>query len=58
MDLVDFADEEWVSWPEGEFCHDWLMFTLRSQGIEPRIGHFAGEHHTSSRWSRPGSASA
>ncbi|MEU3693312.1 LysR family transcriptional regulator [Streptomyces narbonensis] len=44
--LEDFADEEWVSWPEGEFCHDWLMFTLRSQGIEPRIGHFAGEHHT------------
>ncbi|MEK9518358.1 LysR family transcriptional regulator [Streptomyces sp. NPDC087908] len=46
VDLVDFADEEWVSWPEGEFCHDWLMFTLRSQGIEPRIGHLAGEHHT------------
>ncbi|MFE5795621.1 LysR family transcriptional regulator [Streptomyces sp. NPDC056503] len=46
VDLVDFADEEWVSWPEGEFCHDWLMFTLRSQGIEPRIAHFAGEHHT------------
>ncbi|MFE0644030.1 LysR substrate-binding domain-containing protein [Streptomyces sp. NPDC058877] len=44
--LEDFADEEWVSWPEGEFCHDWLMFTLRSQGIEPRIGHLAGEHHT------------
>ncbi|MER7625616.1 LysR family transcriptional regulator [Streptomyces sp. NPDC126503] len=46
VDLADFADEEWVSWPEGEFCHDWLMFTLRSQGIEPRLGHFAGEHHT------------
>ncbi|MBD0707523.1 MULTISPECIES: LysR family transcriptional regulator [unclassified Streptomyces] len=46
VDLEDFADEEWVSWPEGEFCHDWLMFTLRSQGIEPRIGHFAGENHT------------
>lgn len=41
VDLVEFADEEWVSWPEGEFCHDWLMFTLRSQGIEPRIGHLA-----------------
>ncbi|MGW0122537.1 LysR family transcriptional regulator [Streptomyces sp. NPDC003327] len=46
VDLEDFADEEWVSWPEGEFCHDWLMFTLRSQGIEPRIGHLAAEHHT------------
>ncbi|MYX73508.1 LysR family transcriptional regulator [Streptomyces sp. SID3915] len=44
--LEDFADDDWVSWPEGEFCHDWLMFTLRSKGIEPRIAHLAGEHHT------------
>ncbi|MCH0541015.1 LysR family transcriptional regulator [Streptomyces sp. MUM 203J] len=44
--LEDFADDEWVSWPEGEFCYEWLVFTLRSQGIEPRIAHFAGEHHT------------
>lgn len=34
--LEDFADDEWISWPQGEFCHDWLMFTLRGQGIEPR----------------------
>lgn len=46
VDLEDFADDEWVSWPEGEFCYDWLMFTLRSKGIEPRIAHLAGEHHT------------
>ncbi|MFJ8669942.1 LysR substrate-binding domain-containing protein [Streptomyces sp. NPDC093600] len=46
VDLEDFGDEDWVSWPEGEFCHDWLIFTLRSQGIEPRITHCAGEHHT------------
>lgn len=45
-DLEDLADDEWVSWPEGEFCHDWLVFTLRSKGIEPRIAHLAGEHHT------------
>ncbi|MFI9495943.1 MULTISPECIES: LysR family transcriptional regulator [Streptomyces] len=44
--LEDFADDDWVSWPEGEFCHEWLMFTLRSKGIEPRIAHLAGEHHT------------
>ncbi|GAA4928672.1 LysR family transcriptional regulator [Streptomyces coeruleoprunus] len=44
--LEDFADDDWVSWPEGEFCYEWLVFTLRSQGIEPRIAHFAGEHHT------------
>lgn len=46
VDLEDFADDEWVSWPEGEFCYDWLMFTLRSVGVEPRISHLAGEHHT------------
>ncbi|MFV5997519.1 LysR family transcriptional regulator [Streptomyces sp. NPDC056231] len=46
VDLEDFAEDDWISWPEGEFCHDWLMFTLRSKGIEPRIAHLAGEHHT------------
>ncbi|MFJ2914068.1 LysR family transcriptional regulator [Streptomyces sp. NPDC087228] len=46
VDLEEFADDDWVSWPEGEFCYDWLMFTLRSKGIEPRIAHLAGEHHT------------
>lgn len=44
--LGDFADDEWVSWPEGELCHDWLMFTLRSDGVEPRVSHMAEEHHT------------
>ncbi|MER8072412.1 LysR family transcriptional regulator [Streptomyces sp. NPDC094034] len=46
VDLEEFADDPWVSWPEGEFCYDWLMFTLRSKGFEPRIAHLAGEHHT------------
>ncbi|MER5772381.1 LysR substrate-binding domain-containing protein [Streptomyces sp. NPDC001985] len=46
VDLEEFADDDWVSWPEGEFCHDWLMFTLRARGIEPRISHLAAEHHT------------
>ncbi|MFB7012876.1 MULTISPECIES: LysR family transcriptional regulator [unclassified Streptomyces] len=46
VDLEEFAEDDWVSWPEGEFCYDWLMFTLRSKGIEPRIAHLAGEHHT------------
>ncbi|WP_030019952.1 LysR family transcriptional regulator [Streptomyces monomycini] len=46
VDLAELADDEWVSWPQGEFCHDWLMFTLRGQGIEPRISHMVDEHHT------------
>ncbi|MEU9357596.1 LysR family transcriptional regulator [Streptomyces sp. NPDC048301] len=46
VDIEEFADDDWVSWPEGEFCYEWLMFTLRSKGVEPRIAHLAGEHHT------------
>ncbi|MFV0130984.1 LysR substrate-binding domain-containing protein [Streptomyces sp. HMX112] len=44
--LEEFADDDWISWPEGEFCYEWLMFTLRAKGTEPRITHLAGEHHT------------
>ncbi|MFF4219533.1 LysR family transcriptional regulator [Streptomyces nondiastaticus] len=44
--LEEFADDDWVSWPRGEFCHEWLMLTLRGKGIEPRISHMAEEHHT------------
>lgn len=46
VDLAEFAEDEWITWGEGEFCHEWLMFTLRSKGIEPVIGHRAAESHT------------
>ncbi|MGW0883376.1 LysR family transcriptional regulator [Streptomyces sp. NPDC002671] len=46
VDLGEFAEDEWITWGEGEFCHEWLMFTLRSRGIEPIIGHRAAETHT------------
>ncbi|MBL1109942.1 LysR family transcriptional regulator [Streptomyces sp. 5-8] len=46
VDLTEFAEDEWITWGEGEFCHEWLMFTLRSKGVEPIIGHRAGETHT------------
>lgn len=46
VELAEFAEEEWVSWPPGEICHEWLMFTLRAQGIEPRVAHQAEEHYT------------
>jgi DNA-binding transcriptional LysR family regulator len=45
-DLAEFAEDDWVSWPPGEICHEWLLFTLRAQGIEPRVTHQAEEHHT------------
>lgn len=44
--LEDFADDDWITWGEGEFCHEWLVFTLRAGGVEPRIGHIAAETHT------------
>ncbi|MDT0343843.1 LysR family transcriptional regulator [Streptomyces litchfieldiae] len=46
VDLEDFADDPWVSWPPGAVCHEWLMFTLRGKGVEPRLIHTAVEHHT------------
>jgi len=46
VDLEDFADDDWVTWGESEFCHEWLMHTLRSKGIEPRVAHRAEEHPT------------
>ncbi|WP_217554605.1 LysR family transcriptional regulator [Streptomyces sp. GbtcB6] len=46
VDLGEFAEDEWITWGEGEFCHEWLMFTLRSRGIEPVVGHRAAETHT------------
>ncbi|MFZ3556014.1 MULTISPECIES: LysR substrate-binding domain-containing protein [unclassified Streptomyces] len=44
--LEDFADDEWITWGQGEFCHEWLMFTLRAKGVEPQVGHRAAETHT------------
>jgi molybdate transport repressor ModE-like protein len=46
IELGEVAREPWISWPRGWICHDWLLHTLRSQGLEPRIAHKAGEHHT------------
>ncbi|WP_030348322.1 LysR family transcriptional regulator [Streptomyces sp. NRRL S-1022] len=46
VELTEFAEDEWITWGEGEFCHEWLMFTLRSRGVEPIVGHRAGETHT------------
>ncbi|MDH6545802.1 LysR family transcriptional regulator [Streptomyces lavendulae] len=46
ISLAEFADDDWISWNEGQFCHEWLVFTLRGTGVEPRIAHIAEEHHT------------
>ncbi|MBT2452874.1 LysR family transcriptional regulator [Streptomyces sp. ISL-43] len=46
ISLSEFGDDDWISWNEGQFCHEWLVYTLRGTGIEPRIAHIAEEHHT------------
>lgn len=44
--LSELAGEEWIAWPSGSICHDFLMHTLRSTGSEPKIAHTAGEYET------------
>jgi len=44
--LAELAGEEWISWPAGAICHDWLLSTLRGLGREPRIRHTASEYQT------------
>ncbi|MET9468161.1 LysR family transcriptional regulator [Streptomyces sp. NPDC006544] len=46
VSLAELRDEDWISWNEGQFCHEWLVHTLRGAGVEPRIAHIAEEHHT------------
>jgi DNA-binding transcriptional LysR family regulator len=46
MKLSDLAGEEWIAWPSGSICHDFLIHTLRKHGTEPRISHTAGEYAT------------
>jgi DNA-binding transcriptional LysR family regulator len=46
IDLAELADDPWIAWPDGGFCHEWLLFTLRGKGIEPRVAHHAEEHAT------------
>ncbi len=42
----EFGGERWVCQPPGRVCHDWLMRTLRTAGIEPDVAHYADENPT------------
>ncbi|MBY8885953.1 LysR family transcriptional regulator [Streptomyces sp. PTM05] len=46
VDLEELADDDWIAWPQGQFCCEWLLFTLRGKGVEPRVSHAADEHPT------------
>ena len=44
--LSQLSGEEWIAWPGGSICHDFLLHALRKNGHEPRITHTAGEYAT------------
>lgn len=44
--VTELANEDWIGWSAGQICHDWLVRTLRAEGVEPRIRHTASEHAT------------
>lgn len=44
--LENLFDEEWITWPPGTICHDWLLHTYRTMGHEPEVAHTASEHAT------------
>lgn len=46
IELAEVAHEPWISWDRRSICHDWLVTTLRAQGVEPRIAHGASEQQT------------
>jgi molybdate transport repressor ModE-like protein len=46
LGLIDLAHEDWITWPSGELCHEWLKHSMRLLGHEPRIVHTAAEHAT------------
>lgn len=42
VELDDLAGEDWISWADGQRCHDWLRRTVPGAPI----AHTAGEHGT------------
>jgi DNA-binding transcriptional LysR family regulator len=44
--LKELAGDRWISSTAGSICHEWLTYTLRSAGLEPRIDHSAYEYAT------------
>ncbi|WP_283139180.1 LysR family transcriptional regulator [Rhizohabitans arisaemae] len=46
VQFSDLAGERWISSSPGTVCHGWLMFTLRSAGVEPDIRCMADEYAT------------
>jgi DNA-binding transcriptional LysR family regulator len=46
LGIGELAGEDWISWSTGQICHDWLIDTLGTHAVRPRIAHDASEHST------------
>jgi DNA-binding transcriptional LysR family regulator len=46
IDLGELHGDSWIAQSPGAICRDWLVHTLRSAGLEPRIVHTADEYAT------------
>jgi DNA-binding transcriptional LysR family regulator len=46
IDLSELHVERWISSSPGTVCHDWLVFTLRTAGLEPEFSCMADEYQT------------
>lgn len=46
VELGELGDDAWVCARAGTVCRTWLVHTLRSAGLEPRIAHTADEYAT------------
>ncbi|WP_326819441.1 LysR family transcriptional regulator [Streptosporangium sp. NBC_01639] len=46
IELSELSGERWISSSPGTVCHDWLVYTLRSAGLEPDITCRADEYPT------------
>ncbi|MFE6888056.1 LysR substrate-binding domain-containing protein [Streptomyces sp. NPDC057694] len=44
--IHELVDEPWISRVRRSTCHEWLLYTMREQGAEPRIMHSVTEHPT------------
>jgi DNA-binding transcriptional LysR family regulator len=46
VELTELFAEQWITWPYGATCHEWLTQTLRQHGLTPEVTHTAEEHQT------------
>jgi DNA-binding transcriptional LysR family regulator len=44
--VKELAGDDWISWSDGQICHDWLIRMLRTNGAQARVTHTTSEHST------------